>query len=214
MSNSAMASVHTGTQSSTLQLPLPMNTLAQSTQSSTIQLPLPMNALAQGTLPSTLQLPLPMNALAQSAQPSTLQLPLPMNTLAQSTQSSTMQPMPNSTSTTTSAHTGTQSQTLPLPMNNAVALVQLVHAHDSSIINANQIGLLNCSPQLQTGTYSHGSSHSTVISSLPFELKFLTPAIKICTGCQKGYEMSAEAKNCVPPNNLCLVHKEQIYITM
>ena len=49
-----------------------------------------------------------------------------------------------------------------------------------------------------------------VTSSEPFEIKFLTPAIKICAGCRKGYARSEDGKTCLPPPfDLCLVHKEQ-----
>ena len=54
------------------------------------------------------------------------------------------------------------------------------------------------------------TSVSTVTSNCPFEIKFLTPAIKICAGCRKGYARASDGKNCLPPpNDLCLVHKEQ-----
>ena len=47
-------------------------------------------------------------------------------------------------------------------------------------------------------------------SNCSFEIKFLTPAIKICAGCRKGYDRASDGKNCLPsPNDLCLVHKEQ-----
>lgn len=49
-----------------------------------------------------------------------------------------------------------------------------------------------------------------VIVTLPFEIKFLTPAIKICAGCRNGYARAADGKSCLPaPKDLCLVHKEQ-----
>ena len=49
-----------------------------------------------------------------------------------------------------------------------------------------------------------------VVITLPFELKFLTPAIKICAGCRKGYPRAPDGKSCLPaPKDLCLVHKEQ-----
>ena len=49
-----------------------------------------------------------------------------------------------------------------------------------------------------------------VASIHPFEIKFLTPAIKICAGCRKGYARSEDGKTCLPPPfDLCLVHKEQ-----
>ena len=53
-------------------------------------------------------------------------------------------------------------------------------------------------------------SGSRVVVTLPFEVKFLTPAIKICAGCRKGYARTADGKGCLPAlQDLCLVHKEQ-----
>ena len=43
----------------------------------------------------------------------------------------------------------------------------------------------------------------SVISSHPFQLKFLTPAIKVCAGCRGDYDRGN------PLHDLCLVRKEQ-----
>jgi len=59
-------------------------------------------------------------------------------------------------------------------------------------------------------TSSSIHSGPRVVVSLPFEVKFLTPLIKICAGCRKGYSRGADGKSCLPPpQDLCLVHKEQ-----
>ena len=55
----------------------------------------------------------------------------------------------------------------------------------------------------------HSLLHA-VTSTQPFKINFLTPAIKICAGCQKGYARSEDGKICLPPPfDLRLVHKEQ-----
>ena len=48
------------------------------------------------------------------------------------------------------------------------------------------------------------------ISSDLFQVKFLTPSIKVCGGCKKGYNRAADGKSSLPPpHDLCLVRKEQ-----
>lgn len=47
-----------------------------------------------------------------------------------------------------------------------------------------------------------------MVASYPFQVKFLTPAIKICAGCRKGYLRSEDGR-APPPLDICLVHKEQ-----
>ena len=48
-------------------------------------------------------------------------------------------------------------------------------------------------------------TQSTVGSTGPFQLKFLTPLIKICAGCRGSYSRSPDGKSLPPP----LVRKEQ-----
>ena len=49
-----------------------------------------------------------------------------------------------------------------------------------------------------------------IVSDSPFEIKFITPSIKICAGCRNGYARVSDGKSCLPPPlDLCLVHKEQ-----
>ena len=48
----------------------------------------------------------------------------------------------------------------------------------------------------------------TVVASHPFEVKVLTPAIKICVECQNGYARGEDGR-APPPLDLCLVHKVQ-----
>ena len=82
-----------------------------------------------------------------------------------------------------------------------------------NFVSADQICQFN--PQVSPSTSIIGSPALSrpgprVVVSLPFEVKFLTPLIKICAGCRKGYERASDGKSCLPaPRNLCLVHKEQ-----
>ena len=63
---------------------------------------------------------------------------------------------------------------------------------------------------LSTSRVSPFAQPPTNVSSHPFQIKFLTPSIKVCAGCKKGYGRAADGKSCLPPpNNLCLVRKEQ-----
>ena len=78
--------------------------------------------------------------------------------------------------------------------------------------STNQIGQfsLNPSSPLPNLQAQQSSLSPVVTSNCPFEVKFLTPAIKICAGCRKGYARAPDEKGCLPPpNDLCLVHKEQ-----
>ena len=78
--------------------------------------------------------------------------------------------------------------------------------------STNQIGQfsLNPSSPLPNLQAQQSSLSPVVTSNCPFEVKFLTPAIKICAGCRKGYARAPDGKGCLPPpNDLCLVHKEQ-----
>lgn len=88
----------------------------------------------------------------------------------------------------------------------AAAIAQLIQP-----TLTNQIGQFNFNSSCQSATQPQSStSVATVISDCPFEIKFLTPAIKVCAGCRKGYARESDGKKCLPPpNDLCLVHKEQ-----
>lgn len=100
--------------------------------------------------------------------------------------------------------------------------LSLLHALPMSSVSSSQICQLNLLPQNVSSSF-HGSPFQIVqasqpatrlqpamTSSQPFEIKFLTPAIKICAGCRKGYARSEDGKTCLPPPfDLCLVHKEQ-----
>ena len=48
-----------------------------------------------------------------------------------------------------------------------------------------------------------------VTSTYPFDVKFLTPAIRVCAGCRSGYARAPDGKSYLAPHHLCLVHKEQ-----
>ena len=107
------------------------------------------------------------------------------------------------------SHVGTQNNTT---INNviATALAQLFQCNQAG--STNQIGQfsLNPSSPLLNLQAQHSSSSPVVTSNCPFEVKFPTPAIKICAGCRKGYTQAPDGKGCLPPpNDLCLVHKEQ-----
>ena len=92
-------------------------------------------------------------------------------------------------------------------INNAVvaALAQLLQPNQTGSTNQISHCLLN-TPLLQT---HQPMSPPVVTSSYPFDVKFLTPAIKICAGCRSGYTRAPDGKNCPAPHDLCLVHKEQ-----
>ena len=91
--------------------------------------------------------------------------------------------------------------------------------HSTASLTGNQICQLNFLPQNVSSPVQSSSIQLTQPSSLPqpaslssqpFEVKLLTPAIKICAGCRKGYARSGDGKSCLPPPfDLCLVHKEQ-----
>ena len=53
------------------------------------------------------------------------------------------------------------------------------------------------------------SAPPAVISNHPFQLKFLTASIKVCARCRGGYDRGRDGKSAPPPNDLCLVRKEQ-----
>ena len=73
------------------------------------------------------------------------------------------------------------------------------------LVSSGLIYQLNLRPQLTT---ANQGAPPAVISSHPFQLKFLTAAIKVCAGCSSGFDRGS------PPKDLCLVRKNNIYITM
>ena len=63
----------------------------------------------------------------------------------------------------------------------------------------------------QVNNSFHSSPYPSYVPSVnqPFEVIFLTGYIKICAGCHQGYKRLSDGKSLPPPNDLCLVHKEQ-----
>ena len=90
----------------------------------------------------------------------------------------------------------------------------------SPVISSNQIMQLNVSAttaissvtvqstDVQCRNEVIGPSRPNVAAG-PFQLKFLTPLIKVCAGCRKPYNRSADGKSPPPPMDLILVRKEQ-----
>ena len=72
----------------------------------------------------------------------------------------------------------------------AAAIAQLIQPTLTNQIN------LNSSYQFpfNTSQTQQSTSVSTVTSNCPFEIKFLTSAIKICAGCKKGYVRASHGK--------------------
>ena len=97
----------------------------------------------------------------------------------------------------------------------AVRQSPLLMSQSSPFVSTGQISNLNyqCSPLqiLPSQLPSQLTSPPpTVTSNQPFQLKFLTPQIKVCAGCRDGYARVTDGKSCLPPpHDLCLVHKEQ-----
>ena len=117
-----------------------------------------------------------------------------------STSSITTTSVPSSQLVVTSQHTAASTNMNTLV---AAAIAQLIQPNLT-----NQISQFNFNSSCHLPLSS--TSISTVTSNCPFEIKFLTPAIKVCAGCRKGYARASDGKNCLPPpNDLCLVHKEQ-----
>ena len=94
---------------------------------------------------------------------------------------------------------------------------QEVLPHSSApLISSNHIFQLNLQPTLAKsspsvhtstvppGQFSTGGS-PTVVNAGPFQVKLLTPAIRVCAGCRGGY--NPEGGN--SPSNVILVRKEQ-----
>ena len=59
-------------------------------------------------------------------------------------------------------------------------------------------------------SYVFCGKSTNIFSKQPFQVKFLTAAIKICAGCRKGYARAEDGKASLPrPFDLCSVHREQ-----
>jgi len=94
---------------------------------------------------------------------------------------------------------------------------QEVLPHSSApLISSNHIFQLNLQPTLAKsspsvhtstvppGQFSTGGS-PTVVNAGPFQVKLLTPAIRVCAGCRGGYDREGGSL----PSNVILVRKEQ-----
>lgn len=127
--------------------------------------------------------------------------------LASETASGTVVPEPHcfsskssSLSTSSGEYFAVSSQSSPLMSTNQVCQLNL---HPQSITSSFQ-----CSPLTVAPRVSRRSTQPTVVVSHPFEVKILTPAIKVCAGCRNGYTRGTDG-TAPPPMDLCLVHKEQ-----
>ena len=108
--------------------------------------------------------------------------------------------VPSSPMIVTSQQTGTSTNMNTLV---AAAIAQLIQP-----TLTNQIGQFNFNSSCQLPINASQTQVSATVT--PFEIKILTPAIKICAGCRKGYMRASDGKKCLPPPyDLCLVHKEQ-----
>lgn len=101
-----------------------------------------------------------------------------------------------------------QPQFMPSAIPTNVSMSQCGHvASGFNVVSTNQVCQFSPPPSTPNVPIQCGPR---VVITLPFELKFLTPAIKICAGCRKGYPRAPDGKSCLPaPKDLCLVHKEQ-----
>ena len=121
------------------------------------------------------------------------------------------------TSTTTTSVPSSQLAVMSQPTGTSVNMNTIIAAAIAQLIQptlTHQIGKFNFNSSsqlpLNASQTQPSTSVSTVTSNCPFEIKFLTPAIKICAGCRKGYARASDGKNCLPPpNDLYLVHREQ-----
>ena len=81
------------------------------------------------------------------------------------------------------------------------------------VLSSNQILHLNVNPSpavTSAQLISPTHTQSVVGNSGPFQLKFLTPLIKVCAGCRGAYSQAADGKSPPPPPmDLILVRKEQ-----
>ena len=95
------------------------------------------------------------------------------------------------------------------------SMSQLIHSIANrncqfNIVPTSGTASLDCSQVLATQSQSQLQPAAGVKSCSPFEIKFLTPAIKVCAGCRQGFARASDGKSCLPPPfDLCLVRKEQ-----
>ena len=80
-----------------------------------------------------------------------------------------------------------------------------------TIVSSGLICQLNLRPHAIMAT--QGTSPA-VISSHPFQLKFLTAAIKVCAGYRGGYERGSDGKSAPPHKIFVLFEKNSICTTM
>lgn len=107
---------------------------------------------------------------------------------------------PSSLSTSSGESFAVSSRSSPLMSTNQVCQLNL---HPRNITSSFQ-----CSPLTVAPTASRKTTQPTVVVSHPFQVKILTPAIKVCAGCWNGYTRGTDG-NAPPLMGLCLVHKEQ-----
>ena len=121
------------------------------------------------------------------------QLPSISRCVATSQSILTSRQMDSHLGTQMDSHLGTQNNNT---INNviATALAQLFQCNQAG--STNQIGQfsLNPSSPLLNLQAQQSSLSPVVTSNCPFEVKFLTPAIKICAGCGKGYTRAPDGK--------------------
>ena len=96
--------------------------------------------------------------------------------------------VPSSPITVTSQQTGTYTNMNTLV---AAAITQLIQP-----TLTNQIGQFNFNSSCQLPINASQAQVSATVT--PFEIKILTPAIKICAGCRKGYARASDGKKCLP----------------
>ena len=124
--------------------------------------------------------------------------------------------------TTTTSVPSSQLAVMSQPTGSSVNMNTMIAAAIAQLIQptlTHQIGKFNFNSSsqlpLNTSQTQPSTSVSTVTSNCPFEIKFLTPAIKICAGCRKGYARASDGKNFLPPpNGFCLFIRNNIYIIM
>ena len=76
-----------------------------------------------------------------------------------------------------------------------------------TVVSGGLIYQLNLRPN---SVIANQGTPPAVMSTYPFQLKFLTAAIKVCAGCRGGYEKGIDGRSAPPPpQDLCLVRKEQ-----
>ena len=107
------------------------------------------------------------------------------------------------------------------PIAVTTTIYQPLSVPQQPIVSANQIMKMNYAPQSVASSFHSSptviparqpsaSLSPTVTSNQPYQIKFLTPSIKICAGCHGGYQRAQDGRSSLPPpNDLCLVHKKQ-----